>query len=642
MKKRRKPEGLRGIAHELGTIARRGRQVWRLVPWRHRLSLGAALGVMSLASAANTAIFLCLGALVDSVDSARAAGQPTSVLTRSALYYLAIIALGYLVREVMNVARRFLVENTCTRIDKDMYVRVVSHLMKVDLGTLAQDQVGALYGRITRSVDGLVRFLRIGFLDFVPALFTGGFALAATLSKQPMIGLAMAGVIPVSLSLTIWQLMTQKGVRLDLLRTREAMDGTVVEQLGGIDYVRAAHTHRQEVKRVARVAERRRSKELRHHFEMSLFGSGKAINEGFFNVIVLAFAVYLFVHSGLKVGEITTFSMLYLSVMAPLNEVHRFIDEGHESSLRVGDLLGLLTEPVDASFRVKGEQKPRLILGEPLFVANDLSVDFRAKGRGSRRALNGLSITIDHGETIGVAGPSGGGKTTWLRTMMRLSHPSGGEAILGGVRLENVSRQEIGELIGYVGQNPFVFAGTIAQNIAYGCTGVTEQQIREAAERACIHREIMAMPGDYRSRVVERGQNLSGGQRQRIALARVFLKNPPILILDEGTSALDNLSERMVQKAINAARADRTVILVAHRLTTLRDADRILVFDEGRVVEVGTYTELVQRGGVFTELVRSAEGHTHGGHAPNAEPSGPEVDPVDRAGGHVVEPALLS
>jgi ATP-binding cassette subfamily B protein len=642
MKNRRPAGGLPGIAHEMGMIARRGRQVWQLVPWRHRLSLGVALGVMCLASAANTQIFLCLGSLVDSVDSARRAGEPTNVLMTTAIYYLSIISLSYLMREAMNVVRRYLVENTCTRIDKDMYVRVVSHLMKVDLGILAQDQVGALYGRITRSVDGLVRFLRIGFLDFVPALFTGGFALAAMLSKQPMVGVAMAGVVPVSLTLTIWQLMTQKGVRLDLLRTREAMDGTVVEQLGGIDYVRAAHTHRQEVKRVAKVAERRRSKELRHHFEMSVFGSGKAINEGFFYVLVLAFAVYLFVHAGLRVGEIMTISGLYLSVMAPLNEVHRFIDEGHESSLRVGDLLGLLTERVDASFRVRSEEKPQLILGEPLFVANDLRVDFRGTGRLLRRALDGLTITIQHGETIGVAGPSGGGKTTWLRTMMRLSHPSGGEAILGGVRLENVSRQEIGELIGYVGQNPFVFAGTIAQNISYGCKGATEERIRDAAERACIHREIMAMPGDYRARITERGQNLSGGQRQRIALARVFLKNPPILILDEGTSALDNLSERMVQKAINAARADRTVILVAHRLTTLRDADRILVFDEGRVVEIGTYTELVQRGGIFTELVRSAEGHAHGGHAPVLPPDRSKLDPDDSAGGHVVEAALLS
>ena len=226
-------------------------------------------------------------------------------------------------------------------------------------------------------------------------------------------------------------------------------------------------------------------------------------------------------------------------------------------------------------------------------------------------------MAIRHGETIGVAGRSGCGKTTWLRALMRLVHPCGGTATLGGVPLEQVSRKAIGELVGYVGQNPFVFAGTVAQNIAYGCDHPTEKQIRRAAEMACIHDEIMMMPGGYRARVAERGQNLSGGQKQRIALARVFLKNPPILILDEGTSALDNTSERLVQKAINAARADRTVILVAHRLTTLRDADRILVFDDGRIVETGTYAELVRRGGAFAELVRSAEGH---------EPSGDRID----------------
>ena len=180
--------------------------------------------------------------------------------------------------------------------------------------------------------------------------------------------------------------------------------------------------------------------------------------------------------------------------------------------------------------------------------------------------------------------------------------------MIGGVPLESISREAIGELVGYVGQNPFVFAGTIAENIAYGCDEATPEQIRQAAEMACIHDEIMMMPGGYKARVAERGQNLSGGQRQRIALARIFLKNPPILILDEGTSALDNISETIVQQAINAARSDRTVILVAHRLTTLLDTDRILVFDDGQIVETGSYAELVRHGGVFAELVRSALG----------------------------------
>ena len=607
MMRRRKTGESGGIRKEVVTILRQSREVWRLIPWRYRLSLAGAVGIMSVASAANTAIPLCLGKLIDVVDPQSNPTQSVASLTQVAALYLAAIGSAYLLREVMNVLRRFLVEDTCTRIDRDMSVRVVSHLLKVDLAVLAQDQVGALYGRITRGVDGLVRFLRVGFLDFVPALMVGTFALSATLAKQPRIALAMSGVIPVSLSLTIWQLITQKGIRLDLLASRERIDGTVVEQLGGLDYIRAANTHRQEAQRVERAAEYKRAKELRHHFEMSLFGSGKAINEGFFHLVVLALAIYLFVHGQLKAGEILTFSVLYLNVMAPLNEIHRFIDEAHESSLRVGDLLGLLAEPVDSSFKPADHREPRVVVGEPLFVTKDLKVQYRGADDSPKPALNGLSSSISHGETIGVAGRSGCGKTTWLRTLMRLAHASEGDAMLGGVELNLISRQVIGELVGYVGQNPFVFAGTVAENIAYGCEAATRDQIRRAAERACIHDEIMMLPGGYDAPVAERGQNLSGGQKQRIALARVFLKNPPILILDEGTSALDNISERLVQRAITAARADRTVILVAHRLSTLRDADRILVFDDGRIVETGTYSDLVRQGGVFTELVRSAE-----------------------------------
>jgi ATP-binding cassette subfamily B protein len=618
---RRSQSGVaRGIRHELATIVKQGRQVWKLIPWRHRLSLAGAVGIMSLSSAANTAIALCMGNLINVVNPQNNPGQSLAALTHVASLYLAFIGGAYLVREVMNVLRRFLVEDTCTRIDRDMSVRVVSHLLTVDLSVLARDQVGALYGRITRGVDGLVRFLRVGFLDFVPALLVGTFALSATLFKQPRIALAMAGVIPISLGLTVWQLITQKGIRLDLLHSRERIDGTVVEQLGGIDYIRAANTHRHEAQRVERAAEYRRARELRHHFEMSLFGSGKAINEGFFHLVVLAFAIYLFVHGQIESGEILTFSILYLNVMAPLNEIHRFIDEAHESSLRVGELLALLGEPRDPSFDSEEHREPRLVVGEPLFVTHDLKVAYRATDDTIRHALNGLTSSIHHGETIGVAGRSGCGKTTWLRTLMRLAHASEGAATLGGVELTKISRQAIGDLVGYVGQNPFVFAGTVAENIAYGCDASTPDQIRRAAERACIHDEIMALPGGYEAPVAERGQNLSGGQRQRIALARVFLKNPPILILDEGTSALDNISERLVQRAISAARADRTVILVAHRLSTLREADRILVFDNGRIVETGTYTQLVRQGGVFAELVRSAEEIDR---APGEEPSSP-------------------
>ncbi len=604
-----KTGGLRGIWRELRQIGRRGRQVWQLVPWRHRWALCGALVIVLLASVGNTAVAVLMGRLVDAVSPEKTQGLSRANILRGAAVYLGLLALAYLTRESMNVLRRYLVENTCTRINKDMCVRLVAHLMKVDLSILAQDQVGALYGRITRSAEGFVRFLRISFLDFVPALFTGSLALLAALSMRPIIALVMVGVVPISLGLTVWQLITQKGIRIDLMRTREVMDGTVVELLSGIDYVRASHTDRQEIRRVARTAERQRSREIRHHFEMSLFGCGKALNEGFFHILVLAVAVTMYVNGHIKIGDILAFSVLYLNVMCPLNEVHRFIDEAHEASLRVGDLIKLLREPVDRSFKPVEVREPELTVGAPILVAQNLSVIYPGGAPEKKSpALKGVDLVIRHGETIGVAGRSGCGKTTWLRTMLRLVHPTGGAAFLGGVPIESISREAIGRLIGYVGQNPFVFSGSIAANIGYGTASATPEQIRHAAELACIHDEILNMPGGYKARVAERGQNLSGGQRQRLALARIFLKNPPILILDEGTSALDNISEKRIQQAINAARRERTVILVAHRLTTLLDTDRILVFDDGRIVETGTYTELLHRNGAFAELVRSAHG----------------------------------
>ncbi len=583
-----------------------GREVWGLVPRSQKVGLGAAVGVMIVGSLAGMSIIRLVAYLTNRVTMGVSQGLPRQELLRASLGILVIVGVAYLLRETMNVLRRFLVERVCTRIDKNLCVRLVSHLMEVDLSTLSFEQVGAIHGRIARSVEGFVRFMRISFHDFIPAIFNGSIALIFAFLAAPRIALMMACVAPISLGITFWQIATQNGVRLGLLRIREAMDGTVVELLSGIDYIRASHTHRQEIRRVEGTAEMRRSKELRHHFEMSLFGSGKAINEGLFNLAIITFAIYFYIEGRINFETMVMLPALFLQIMSPLNEVHRIIDEGHECSLKVKDLLALLHEPIDRSFQPAEVRQPVLDGSVPLVEACDLQVEYATSDKQRKRVLNGVNLRIEAGETIGVAGRSGCGKSTWLKIMMRLIHPSGGNLSLGGVPIDSVSREAIGDLIGYVGQNPFVFSGTIAENIAYGCEHATLDQIQEAARMACIDKEILNMPGEFQARVSERGQNLSGGQRQRLALARVFLKNPPILILDEGTSALDNISERRVQRAIHAARADRTVILVAHRLSTLLDTDRIFVFDDGRVVETGTYNDLVRANGVFTELVLSA------------------------------------
>jgi ATP-binding cassette subfamily B protein len=270
--------------------------------------------------------------------------------------------------------------------------------------------------------------------------------------------------------------------------------------------------------------------------------------------------------------------------------------------------MDILALPVDRSLKTVTHRVPRLDNQAPVIKMEGLcAVYVNPKGQ-CRPVLEDVSLSIWPGETIGIVGRSGGGKSTLIKVLMRLVHPAGGRVFIKGVPLEEVSREAISRLVGYVGQAPFMFAGTIEENICYGSFApCLPEEIRLAAERACLHDEIMMMPSGYATKVAEGGRNLSGGQKQRLALARIFLKDPPILILDEATSALDSISERAVQRAIEAARADRTVIIVAHRLSTLTDANRIVVVDRGRIVESGSYEDLVKQGGMFTELVMSAE-----------------------------------
>jgi ATP-binding cassette subfamily B protein len=602
----------------------RARQAWGLVQRRYKLALGGAVLVMAVTSVCSTIVPLLLGRLVDKIQAGTQRNETAPALVHVAVWYLGFIAAAYLLREVLNVARRALVAYVCSYVHQDTSIRLVSHLMKVSLATLAREKVGALHGRIFRSVDGFVHFLQLNFLDFLPALFTGTFALAVTAGKQPLIGLVMLGVIPLSFYLTARQIMSQKGVRLRLLKAYEEIDGAVVEQLGGMEYVRAANTGQQEIDRLAQATERRRNMEVRHQVQMSFFGSAKAMNEGLFHVLVLAVAIHMAIQGRITYGDVFSFSFLFLNVMAPLSELHRLLDEGHESSLRVGELLEMLAEPVDRSFVTPTPLKPHILADKPAIVVDHLHLDYSAARQEKMGALDDVSLTIRHGETIGIAGRSGGGKSTFLKMLLRLVHPTAGSVQVGTVPLESLSREEIGRLFGYVGQNPFVFTGTIAENIAYGSENCSPADIRRAAEMAHLDEDIMQMSHGFDTIVNERGQNLSGGQRQRLALARILLKQPPILVLDEATSALDNISEKHVQSALGMSNSNRTTLLVAHRLTTLRDADRIFVFEHGHIAEVGGYEDLLAAGGMFAQLAASGD---HAGVSPGA------VDPAAAADG---------
>jgi ATP-binding cassette subfamily B protein len=334
-------------------VTRRGRQAWGIIPLRYKIGLGSAAGVIAVVSALNTAMPLLLGKLVDGIHEGVDRGDEPAAMYRRAGMILGLIAVVYLVREGLNVVRRALVENTCARLSRDMILDVLGRVIRTDFGALSKDRIGTLHGRVFRSVDGLVRLMKMAFLDFFPALFTGLFAIGVAVTKQPVLGLLMAGVVPSAVFLTLRQIMSQRRVRVKLIRSCEHIDGNVVELLGGLEYVRAADTSQQELDRLARATRHKMVVEYWHHLKMAFFGSAKALNEGFFHILVLGSAVYLAVTGHATFGDVLTFSILYMGVMAPLNEVHRVIDEGHEASIRVGDLLALRAQPVDPSFDVK-------------------------------------------------------------------------------------------------------------------------------------------------------------------------------------------------------------------------------------------------------------------------------------------------
>jgi ABC-type multidrug transport system fused ATPase/permease subunit len=225
--------------------------------------------------------------------------------------------------------------------------------------------------------------------------------------------------------------------------------------------------------------------------------------------------------------------------------------------------------------------------------------------RGDRQALHGIDVAIEPGQAVALVGPSGSGKSTVLRLLQRIHHPSAGRILVDGHDLRDLEIASVRRQFGVVPQEVVLFNASVAANIAYARPSATRDEVVAAATSAGAHEFIMALPGGYESGVGEGGRNLSGGQRQRIAIARAFLVNPAVLLLDEATAALDPVSERAVQDALRALRGGRTTLIVAHRLNTVRDADRILVLRGGRVVGDGTHHELLERCPTYTTLVHT-------------------------------------
>jgi ATP-binding cassette subfamily B protein len=578
--------------------------IWRHLGMAPRWGLLVATVTIALAAWLNSMIPVLLGDLASGAEAAiRSSAGISLEYAKVALWSLFGCFLG---RELANMVRKYIVHRITTTSERNMASTLIGHLLRLDLATLRGFQSGALQGRIRRCVDGYVRLLKLSFMDFVPAILTAGFAVAMALNRNGCIGGLILLSLPFLFLAVYWQGRSQQGIRVSLLRSKEQMEGTIAEQLAGIEYIRCADTHELEESTISDKAESLRKVEMKHHSAMGGFDFLKAMIESVFFVAVTGLSIWLAGGGHIAVGEIVTSSMLFASVLGPVREIHRIIDEAAESSLSVSDFREMLGLPQDGSFGDCSSVAVDTVARPCAIEADGLEIGYGGPS-GKSHILNGMTVTIPAGQVVGIVGKTGCGKSTFLRALVRLIHPTGGQLTVFGIPIGNLSRKRISNLLGVVSQNPFIRSGSIQDNVMYGSTNTSVGDVHAAIAKAALTADLNSLEGGLAHQVTEGGNNLAGGQRQRLAIARALFQPKPIMIFDEATSALDNMSEAKVLRSIMALRGGSTVLMIAHRLSTLRDVDRILVFSGGKVIEDGPYATLVAAGGVFADLVKASE-----------------------------------
>jgi ATP-binding cassette subfamily B protein len=474
--------------------------------------------------------------------------------------------------------------------------RLYTHLMKLNVGFFAEARSAHLAAQVSQNVNGIRDVLNLTVTSTARDLLTLVSLIGVMVSKDWVLSLIVFAVAPPLLYALRYVSKKLRSATRDSIETNSRVLGAMQETIQGIAVVKAFTMERQledKVNGIIETAERRSNRIARLSERTSPLTETFA---GFAISSVLAYAAFRSIYGGVPPGAFFSFVTALLMAYDPARRLAKLqvqIDRAVVNAQMIYALLDLQPKQ-----REKPDARDLVITDAKLELKN---VVF-SYATGSP-ILRGVDIVAEGGKTTALVGPSGAGKSTIINLIPRFYDPSQGQILIDGQDIADVTKRSLRGQLAYVSQQPYMFEGSIRDNIRYGRPDATDAEVEDAARLAYAHDFIMAQPEGYDTQVGENGSTLSGGQRQRLSIARALVRNAPILLLDEATSALDNESEAAVQKALETAMQNRTVIVIAHRLSTVVRADKIVVMHEGRVVEEGTHDVLAQRkDGLYARL----------------------------------------